>query len=54
MDAGEETTALYEKRSNTATGSAFLLTYNVTSNMTKDVYARVYSKRSQTPFLYFN
>merc|ERR1712112_656055 len=41
MDAGEETTALYEKRSNTATGSAFLLTYNVTSSMTKDVYARI-------------
>ena len=41
MDAGEETTALYEKRSNTATGSAFLLTYNVTSSMTKKVYARV-------------
>ena len=41
MDAGEQTAALYEKRSNTATGSAFLLTYNVTSKMTKNVYARV-------------
>ena len=40
VDSGEEATALYEKRSNTATGTAFLLTYDIT-NSTNNVYAKV-------------
>merc|ERR1712156_1417988 len=41
IDAGEETTALYEKRSNSATGSAFMLTYDVIRKTTDKPYAKV-------------
>ena len=41
LDPGENSTALYEKRSHTATGAAFLLTYNVTSNVSNKAYAKV-------------
>merc|ERR1712156_1154856 len=41
IDAGEKTRALYEKRSNTATGSAFMLTYDVIRKTTDKPYAKV-------------
>ena len=48
IDAGEETTALYEKRSNSATGSAFMLTYDVIRKTTDKPYAKVRSKSNSS------
>ena len=41
IDAKENATAHYEKRSNTATGSAFMLTYDIKNSTTNKIYAKV-------------
>ena len=41
IDAKENATAHYEKRSNTATGSAFMLTYDIKNSTTAKIYAKV-------------
>ena len=56
IDAKENVTAHYEKRSNTATGSAFMLTYDIieSTGPTKEAYAKVTSSDLSLIIIDFN